>query len=63
VVAITSLGVQQGQMRPSTAVALVTAAVLSVLIFPSLAISIRQHDEPEPAGPAAPELTIDPATG
>jgi Kef-type K+ transport system membrane component KefB len=63
VVAITSLGVQQGHMRPSTAVALVTAAVLSVLIFPSLAISIRRHDKPEPAGPAAPELTVDPATG
>jgi len=63
VVAITSLGVQQGEMRPSTAVALVTAAVLSVLIFPSLAISIRRHDKPEPAEPAVAELTVDPATG
>jgi len=63
VVAITSLGVRQGEMRPSTAVALVTAAVLSVLIFPSLAISIRRHDEPEPAEPPGAELTVDPATG
>jgi hypothetical protein len=37
VVAITSLGVEQGQMRQSTAVALVTAGVLSVLIIPTLA--------------------------
>ncbi len=63
VVAITSLGVREGEMRPSTAVALVTAAVLSVLIFPSLAISIRRHDTPEPAEPPGAELTVDPATG
>ena len=63
VVAIASLGVEQGEMRPSTAVALVTAAVLSVLIFPSLAISIRRHDRPQPAEPAVAELTVDPATG
>lgn len=41
VVAITTLGVSEGEMRPTTAVALVTAAVLSVLIFPTLAIAIR----------------------
>jgi Kef-type K+ transport system membrane component KefB len=43
VVAITSLGVQQGQMRRSTATALVTAAVLSVLIFPTAAIAARSR--------------------
>jgi Kef-type K+ transport system membrane component KefB len=42
VVAITSLGVEQGQMRPSTSVALVTAAVLSVLVFPSLGVAVRR---------------------
>ncbi len=42
VVAITSLGVDQGQMRPSTAVSLVTAAVLSVLVFPTLGIAVRR---------------------
>jgi Kef-type K+ transport system membrane component KefB len=41
VVAITSLGVQEHEMRATTAVALVTAAVLSVLIFPTLAMAIR----------------------
>ena len=48
VVAITSLGVAQGQMRQSTAVALVTAGVLSVLLFPTLAIAIRRSGEEQP---------------
>ena len=39
VVAITAIGVEQGHMRSSTAAALVGAAVLSVLIFPSLALA------------------------
>jgi hypothetical protein len=39
VVAITTIGVDQGHMRSSTAAALVGAGVLSVLIFPSLALA------------------------
>ncbi len=39
VVAITSIGVHEGEMRTSTAAALVGAAVLSVLVFPSVAIA------------------------
>jgi Kef-type K+ transport system membrane component KefB len=39
VVAITSIGVDGGHMRPSTAAALVGAGVLSVLIYPSLALA------------------------
>jgi Kef-type K+ transport system membrane component KefB len=58
VVAITSLGVAQGQMRQSTAVALVTAGVLSVLLFPTIAIAVRkrsaQEPEPEPAAQEQP---------
>lgn len=42
VVAITTLGVEQGEMRQSTAVALVTAGVLSVLVFPTAAIALRR---------------------
>ena len=53
VVAITSLGVSEGQMRPSTAVALVTAAVLSVLIFPTVAIGIRARAKPRAAVPTS----------
>ena len=39
VVAITTIGVDGGHMRESTAAALVGAGVLSVLIYPSLALS------------------------
>ncbi len=53
VVAITALGVSEGQMRPSTAVALVTAAVLSVLIFPTVAIAVRARGRRASAAPAA----------
>lgn len=44
VVAITSLGVIEGQMRKTTAVALVTAGVISVLVFPTVAIMVRRRD-------------------
>jgi Kef-type K+ transport system membrane component KefB len=54
VVAITSLGVQEGEMRATTAVALVTAAVLSVLIFPTVAIAIRARDARARAATAGP---------
>jgi hypothetical protein len=39
-VAITTIGVDSGHMRPSTAAALVGAGVLSVLIYPALGINI-----------------------
>jgi Kef-type K+ transport system membrane component KefB len=38
VVAITTIGVQEGEMRASTAAALVTAGALSVMIFPMLGL-------------------------
>ena len=47
VVAITTIGVDTGNMRASTAAALVGAGVLSVLIYPSLALAIDR-------GPAKP---------
>jgi len=51
VVAITTLGVEQGQMRQTTAVALVTAGVLSVLVFPTVALALRRAA----SSPMAPE--------
>lgn len=45
VVAITTIGVDQGEMRPAGAAALVTAAVLTVLVFPSLAIRSLKRTE------------------
>jgi Kef-type K+ transport system membrane component KefB len=50
VVAITTIGVDTGNMRVSTAAALVGAGVLSVLIYPSLALARarRAGADPEP---------------
>ena len=60
VVAITAIGVEQDKMHSSTAAALVGAAVLSVLIFPSLALarragSARPLPDPCPSRPLQPE--------
>ena len=49
VVAITTIGVDAGHMRVSTAAALVGAGVLSVLIYPSLALGIAKRSRLEPA--------------
>ena len=40
IVAITTLGLQQQQMRPSTAAAMVGAGMLSVFVFPLLALTL-----------------------
>jgi Kef-type K+ transport system membrane component KefB len=46
VLAITTLAVETGHMRPSTAAALVGAAVLSTLVFPILGLRMRGDIEP-----------------
>jgi Kef-type K+ transport system membrane component KefB len=46
VVAITTLAIQAGHMRPSTAAGLVGAAILSTLIFPLLGARLRRGGEP-----------------
>ena len=43
VVAITTIGVEQGHMRTSTAAALVGAGVLSVLLYPTAALAVRRR--------------------
>ena len=48
VVAITAIGVDTGHMRVSTAAALVGAGVLSVLIYPSLALALARRSGPAP---------------
>lgn len=54
VVAITSIGVAEGLMRGSTAAALIGAGVITVLLFPSLALLlINRRDAAEPAGAEA----------
>jgi Kef-type K+ transport system membrane component KefB len=55
VVAITTLGVEAQQMRPSTAAALVGAGMVSVILFPLLGMaSYRRKATPEASEAAAP---------
>jgi Kef-type K+ transport system membrane component KefB len=51
VVAITTLAVDGGHMRTSTAAGLVGAAILSTLVFPFVGMALRK-DSPEPVAPA-----------
>jgi len=55
-VAATQIGVMLGKITPLTAAALVCAGLLSVLIFPVLALTLLRPGEPEPEPePAAAE--------
>ena len=59
VVAITTIAVDQGHMRSSTAASLVGAAILSTLLFPLIALKLREgraglEPVPERAGAPAP---------
>jgi Kef-type K+ transport system membrane component KefB len=47
VVAITTIGLEEGRMRPENAAALVGAGMVSVLVFPLVALSLRgRHVKP-----------------
>jgi Kef-type K+ transport system membrane component KefB len=54
VVAITTLALNAGEMRPSTASALVGAAIISTLVFPLLGLRLRRDRPKEPEEPAEP---------
>ena len=41
VVAVTQIGLDEGQMRPENAAALVGAGMVSVLVFPIVALQLR----------------------
>jgi Kef-type K+ transport system membrane component KefB len=45
VVAVTTIGLETGHMRPENAAALVGAAMVSVLVFPLLALRLRAAEE------------------
>jgi len=62
VVAITTIAIDGGKMRPSTAAGLVGAAMLSTLVYPFVAMALRKDavDE-EPEEPPAPSGEIAPA--
>ena len=51
VVAITTLALDAGKMHPSTAAALVGAAIISTLTFPLLGLRLRRDQPKEPGGP------------
>jgi Kef-type K+ transport system membrane component KefB len=53
VVAITTIAVDQGHMRSSTAAALVGAAILSTLIYPFVGLALRRRDRKEPEADGA----------
>jgi hypothetical protein len=55
IVAVTAIGLDHGDLRTSTAAALVGAGMLSVLIFPMVGLSIKPPATSAPA-PAAPAL-------
>ena len=56
VVAITTIGIAADQMRSSTAAALVGAAMLSVIVYPVIAMRLA----PKPTPAATPVLDEDP---
>jgi hypothetical protein len=61
IVVITTIGVQAGQMRPDNAAGLVGAGLLSVVIFPILAMSVHakgKSSEELAAGPPAAERGV-----
>lgn len=49
VVAITTLAIETGHMRHSTAAGLVGAAMLSTLVFPFVGLALRRHEEADRA--------------
>src|SRR5215471_10057902 len=49
IVTATQIGVTLGKITPVTAAALVCAGLLSVLIFPLIALALLRRDAPEPA--------------
>ena len=63
VVAITTIAIETGHMKTSTAAGLVGAAMLSTLIFPFVALALRKRTEAESAGgsPGSPTEATAPA--
>jgi Kef-type K+ transport system membrane component KefB len=56
IVTATQIGVTLGKITPVTAAALVCAGLLSVLIFPLIALTLLRQAEPEPAAAQAAPL-------
>jgi Kef-type K+ transport system membrane component KefB len=59
IVVITQLGLNRHEMKPETAAALITAGMLSVLIFPAIAFGLRRRTSKEKTRPAFDATTYD----
>jgi Kef-type K+ transport system membrane component KefB len=56
IVAVTDIGVDHGDLDPALAASMVGAGMMSVLLFPLLALSQRRRGAPEPAPDAVIEM-------
>ena len=56
IVALTQIGLNNGTMLPENAAALVGAGVLSVLVFPFVAVTMNRPDEQAPENVVSPEV-------
>ena len=54
VVAITTIAIETGHMKSSTAAGLVGAAMLSTLVYPFVGLALRKRSRPKPSSPATP---------
>src|SRR5215471_19118798 len=52
-IALAAIGLSDGVMIPANAAALVGAGVLSVLVYPAIAVALARRDRTVPAGPDA----------
>ena len=57
--ALTEIGLNNGTMLPENAAALVGAGVLSVLVFPFVAVSMDRPDERAREAVGLPEVDVD----
>jgi hypothetical protein len=60
-IALAAIGLSTGVMIPANAAALVGAGVLSVLIYPAIAIALARRGRTVPAGPDAVAAGLDDA--
>jgi Kef-type K+ transport system membrane component KefB len=58
-IALAAIGLSTGVMLPANAAALVGAGVLSVLVFPPIAIALARRGRAVPAGPDAAAAGLD----
>ncbi|MFD6053144.1 cation:proton antiporter [Agromyces sp. NPDC060279] len=58
IVAVTAIGVDRGELPSGTAAALVGAGMLSVLVFPLVALSLRRRAQDAPSAPGPDRLDV-----